>query len=103
MHNAYDNNFDVDTKILSINTSRGIIKDYVNTFPDFSIISTNGSVINENAGVTICVRQLKYSFSKRLPDYTSISRDEMIAMILALSKIPVNFAKADFYLTSRRV
>lgn len=52
-----------------------------------------GSVINEKASVDIHVRELGYSFSVRLPDYTPLFETGMMAMILTSRKVPPKFNK----------
>lgn len=79
------------------------MKYYVDTFPDFLILATDGSVIIETGGVGIHFRQLEYSFSARLPGYTPIFQGEMTAMIFSLGKIPANFAAVIVLSDSRGV
>lgn len=78
-----------------------MIEDYVNAFSNFLMIATDDYIIKEQSGVGIHVRQVEYSFSVYLLDYTSIVRADMIAITLAFRKIPVSVPKVAILSGSR--
>lgn len=75
------------TKHLPKSMFHPMLKDYLFCFYDQSMIATNGSVVNEKAGVRICASRMGYSFSMRIPDYCPIYVTESLDILLALQKV----------------
>lgn len=98
-----DNIFGADSHVLTSAMIVSVVQDYLNGYRDHLQIATDGSVIQEKAGIGIYVRHLEFSFSVRLPDYIPIYEAEMLAMLLALRKVPATFTKVVILSDSRSV
>lgn len=66
------------------------LEDYIAHAEIKNIIATDASVNKEKAAVGIVSDYLGWSFSVRLPDFTPVFEAELLAIILALRKLPSN-------------
>lgn len=79
------------------------LQDYLSHLETSNIIATDASLSDEKAGVGIFSPSLSWSFSIRLPDYTPIFIAELLAIVLALRKLPENQLSAVVVTDSRSV
>ncbi|XP_072145416.1 uncharacterized protein [Dermacentor andersoni] len=68
------------------------LQDYLARFK-INVIATDASSCEEKAGVGIYSPSLNWSFSLRLPDYTSVFHAELLAIVLALRKLPIHITR----------
>lgn len=90
----YDEIFPPQAKLQSLRFLTTTLNDYLVHAETKNVIATDASVNNEKAGVGIASDSLGWSFSVRLPDFTPIFEAELVAIILALRKIPTTETSA---------
>ena len=86
----YDEIFPPKSKFQSLRFLNDRLEDYLVHAQTNNIIATDASVHDEKAGVGIASQSLGWSFSVRLPNFTPVFEAELVAIILALRKLPLN-------------
>lgn len=75
------------------------LQDHCENLNDHLLISTDGSVNGARSGAGIIIPPLHTQFSVRLPDFTPVYDPELLAVILALRRVPSTFRKVLHYQT----
>lgn len=69
----------------------GISQDHSAKLKVSNVIETNASMCQEKAGVDIFSDTLSWYYSLQLPNFTATLVAELLAITLALRKLPVNY------------
>lgn len=84
----YDEIFPPNSKFQSRKFLKNRLHDYlVHAQPD-NIIATDVSVNDERAALGIVSQSLGWSFAVRLPNFTPVFEADLMAIIMALRKLP---------------
>lgn len=89
----FDDIFPKKCKDLPNRYIKAILEDHLSKLDTNIVIATDASVYEEKAGVGITSLSLDWSFSIRLPDFTPIYQAELLAIILALRKLPLSITE----------
>lgn len=87
------NIFRPDVKHAPLSFLLAELAEHISQFPNHVVMATDASVSEERAGVGVIAPQLGFQFPIRLPDYTPVYESEFLAIILAISKVPVRFGQ----------
>lgn len=66
---------------------------YLDFYPDYFVVATDGSAVNETSGAGIYFPLLDAQYPVRPPDYTPVYDTEHIAILLALRRLPASISK----------